>query len=142
MVEYKYGMRLRGFSIGCQPMRGFLRREDDETGNWYDIIVYDRKLDADEVYSYDLDEIPTLTMSMTGIKVITPYEWEWDRYKVAVSKLSVLVYINDRHVGTFFHSKDWTPKDVAEMIQHWAKDMPEEAATEIGRGVLDTVVFE
>lgn len=31
-MEHKYGMRLRGFSIGCQPMSGFIRQEDDPTG--------------------------------------------------------------------------------------------------------------
>lgn len=25
---FKYGMRLRGFSIGCQPMNGFYERQD------------------------------------------------------------------------------------------------------------------
>ena len=39
---FVYGMRLRGFSIGCQPRRGFVCRENDATGKYYDIIVYNR----------------------------------------------------------------------------------------------------
>lgn len=58
-METKYGMRLRGFCLGCQPMSGFVRREDDPTRKYYDIIVYDRKLTKDELYEYELDEIQT-----------------------------------------------------------------------------------
>lgn len=54
---YKYGMRLRGFSPGCQPMRGLLWREDDITGLYWDIIVYDRHLTDEELRDYELDEI-------------------------------------------------------------------------------------
>ena len=56
-MEYKYGMRLRGFSPICQPKDGFVRREDDTTGKYYDIIVYDRKLTEKEINDYELDEI-------------------------------------------------------------------------------------
>lgn len=52
---YKYGMRLRGFSPGCQPREGFLCREDDTTGKYYDVIAYDRKLSDKEVSDYELD---------------------------------------------------------------------------------------
>lgn len=51
---YRYGMRLRGFSIGCQP-KGVLDREDDATGKYYDILVYDRKLTEKELEDYELD---------------------------------------------------------------------------------------
>lgn len=54
---YSYGMRLRGFSIGCQPMEGFAERKDDTTGKYYDILVYSRRLTADELESYELDEL-------------------------------------------------------------------------------------
>lgn len=54
--EFSYGMRLRGYSPGAQP-KGVLRREDDTTGRYHDIIVYDRMLSAAEVASYELDEL-------------------------------------------------------------------------------------
>ena len=54
--EYKYGMRLRGYSPGAQP-KGVLRREDDPTGTYHDIIVYDYRLSADEIEQYELDEL-------------------------------------------------------------------------------------
>lgn len=54
---YKYGMRLRGFSIGCQPKEGFIRREDDQTGRYWDIIIYDRPLTDDETNHYSLDRL-------------------------------------------------------------------------------------
>lgn len=56
-MEYKYGMRLRGFSIGCQPIKGFLRREDDTTGKYYDILVYNRPLTDSEISGYELDSL-------------------------------------------------------------------------------------
>ena len=56
-MEFRYGMRLRGFSIGCQPMKGLLRREDDTTGKYHDILVYDRQLNELGVYAYSLDEL-------------------------------------------------------------------------------------
>lgn len=52
---YTYGMRLRGFSIGCQPMQGFIERQDDTTGRYHDILTYDRKLTEKEVQDYELD---------------------------------------------------------------------------------------
>ena len=54
---YKYGMRLRGFSIGCQPMDGFIERQDDTTGKYYDILIYDRELSPKELNDYELDKI-------------------------------------------------------------------------------------
>jgi hypothetical protein len=55
-TEYKYGMRLRGFSPGAQP-KEVLRREDDPTGKYHDIIVYGRQLSADEIADYELDDM-------------------------------------------------------------------------------------
>ena len=50
-------MRLRGFSIGCQPMKGFIKRHDDPTNKYYDILEYDRKLTKEETETYSLDLI-------------------------------------------------------------------------------------
>lgn len=55
-VVYRYGMRLRGFSIGCQP-KGVPDREDDATGRYYDILLYDRALTGRELKDYELDYI-------------------------------------------------------------------------------------
>lgn len=55
--EYHYGMRIRGYSIGCQPTDGLLRREDDHSGDYYDILVYDHKLTENETRAYSLDRI-------------------------------------------------------------------------------------
>lgn len=51
-----YGMRLRGFSVGCQPF-GVVERMDDASGRYWDIIAYDRKLSDSEIADYDLDYI-------------------------------------------------------------------------------------
>lgn len=56
-MEFRYGMRLRGFSPGCQPREGFLKREDDPAGRYWDIIIYNRELTEREVRIYELDDL-------------------------------------------------------------------------------------
>lgn len=53
---YHYGMRLRGCSIGAQP-DGFIKRYDDESKMYHDVLVYDRPLTDNEILHYDLDLI-------------------------------------------------------------------------------------
>lgn len=55
-MEFRYGMRLRGFSPGCQP-KGVIRREDDPTGKYWDVIVYPRELTEKETLDYELDRL-------------------------------------------------------------------------------------
>ena len=57
MSLWTYGMRLRGFSIGCQPMDGFVERRDDPSCRYYDLLVYDRPLTDEELNDYELDFI-------------------------------------------------------------------------------------
>lgn len=53
-AKYRYGMRLRGYSIGCQPMDGLVSVYDDKYGRYHDILEYDRMLTGDEVANYEL----------------------------------------------------------------------------------------
>jgi hypothetical protein len=53
-MKYFYGMRLRGFSPGCQPMDGFIRRLDSHSKNYHDIIVYDKALSEQNVKHFSL----------------------------------------------------------------------------------------
>lgn len=55
MIVFIYGMRLRGFSMGCQPSRGLMRQEDDPTGKYHDLLVYNRPLTEAEINNYELD---------------------------------------------------------------------------------------
>lgn len=59
---YKYGMRLRGFSIGCQPMTGLVRREGDPTGKYHDILIYNRMLNDNEQDAFELDYLGEVSM--------------------------------------------------------------------------------
>ena len=52
---YKYGMRLRGYAPLCQPMNGLVGREDDPTGKYHNILIYNRPLNDHEQDSYELD---------------------------------------------------------------------------------------
>lgn len=57
MIVFYYGMRLRGFSPGCQPMTGLLERTDDWTGDYWDVLVYDHELTKADCEQYDLEFI-------------------------------------------------------------------------------------
>ena len=50
-----YGMRLRPFSIGCQPMNGLIRVEEDKAGKYHNILVYAMPLNDHELEEYELD---------------------------------------------------------------------------------------
>jgi len=54
-MYYFYGMRLRGFSPGCQPMDGLISRIDSTSKRYWDILIYNRKLTEKEEFGYDLD---------------------------------------------------------------------------------------
>ena len=56
-MTYTYGMKLRGFSIGCQPNKGFIKRINSTDSKYYDLIEYDRKLTDEEVKRYSLNLI-------------------------------------------------------------------------------------
>ena len=53
-MKYFYGMRLRGFSPGCQPMEGFVKRLDSNVPAYHDIIVYNKPISEDDVRHYSL----------------------------------------------------------------------------------------
>lgn len=52
---FMYGMRLRPFSIGCQPMYGLIRVEEDKTGKYWNILIYANPLNDHEQDDYELD---------------------------------------------------------------------------------------
>lgn len=53
---YWYGMRLRGFSPGCQPMNG-LGSVMKGNEKYHNILIYSRELTDEEVRDYELDRI-------------------------------------------------------------------------------------
>ena len=66
---YKYGMRFRPYSIGCQPSEGLVQVEEDQSGHYWNLLVYDRELTADEVNLYELEFL------YEGYK--DPLAWDW-----------------------------------------------------------------
>ena len=66
MTEYYYGMRLRGFSPGCQPKEGLIKCLDSKSARflkrldgrvYHDVLVYSRPLNPEEQDEYELDYI-------------------------------------------------------------------------------------
>ena len=52
---YVYGMRLRGFSPGAQPTEGLVDTETDPLDDYWNILIYNRRLTKKECDEYDLD---------------------------------------------------------------------------------------
>ena len=92
-MEYRYGMRLRGFSPGCQPKAGLIGCEDGGK-RYHDIIVYKRPLTAQELEEYELDDLNgntrrelnmivrpaggTAGKGSYSCKITIPSAWAWD----------------------------------------------------------------
>lgn len=47
-MNHLYGMRLRGYSPGCQPKEGLVERRDSPIRRYYDVLVYDHQLTEKE----------------------------------------------------------------------------------------------
>lgn len=62
MKLYAYGMRLRGFSPGCQPKDGLVARKDSDRKKYWDILAYNRRLTKKEESDYDLDFLGDVVM--------------------------------------------------------------------------------
>ena len=52
-TSYVYGMRVRGFSPGRQPMNGFLESRVDPKRRYHDLLVYNRMLTKEEKRDYN-----------------------------------------------------------------------------------------
>ena len=53
LIKFWYGMKSRGYSIGCQPKDGLIEVKDDPEGEYHNILVYDRRLTDKEIADYE-----------------------------------------------------------------------------------------
>jgi hypothetical protein len=56
VTEYAYGMRNRPRQIGAQP-KDFSRVDENDKRGRHGVIFYNRKLTADEIYSFELEDL-------------------------------------------------------------------------------------
>ena len=118
-MTHKYGMRLRGFSIGCQPMDGLLERQDDPSGHYYDILVYNRKLTEKELANYELDEVTGMNKELR-VKMVKAMEYiarNLNDEEIFESWLSVGVADGDIEYGDL----DVKPDDL-ENLEYYTED--------------------
>ena len=54
-ILYTYGMRLRGYSPGCQPKEGLVIVSDDILDEYHTILYYDHNLPEEVCEIYELD---------------------------------------------------------------------------------------
>ena len=52
---YTYGMRLRGFSPGAQPMENLIGAYEDPERRYWSILEYTSPLSEEDRKAYDLD---------------------------------------------------------------------------------------
>ena len=56
-MTYTYGMRLRGFAPGCQPIEGLIMVEYDTNEKYHALLTYNRELTEAEIREYELDDL-------------------------------------------------------------------------------------
>lgn len=88
-MKHFYGMRLRGFSPGCQPMKGFVERVDDNANKYLDILVYDRRLTVKEQIDYELDELDPTAVRLKGYQDRANYLAEYHKKNIRSFKLNM-----------------------------------------------------
>lgn len=61
MKRYKYGMRLREYGIGCQPMDNCITAQytDKRKCGYWSYVWYSEPLTDKEIIGYDLDYLGT-----------------------------------------------------------------------------------
>lgn len=57
MNIYKYGMKYRPFSIGCQPLENLIEAQEDPEHNYYNILLYSEPLTPEQIRSYQLTDL-------------------------------------------------------------------------------------
>jgi hypothetical protein len=72
-MKYFYGMTHRGFSPGCQPMDGFIKRLDSTDDRYHDILVYDRLLSEDNERHYSLVQLKEENGKFVPVTTIKSY---------------------------------------------------------------------
>lgn len=126
-----YGMRIRGFSVGCQPMEGFIERLDSRSDDYYDIIVYDRELTDDEIRHYSLTPLTEgLTPKMMIKEYIKknrgPYNINGIRFGLFYVNKGEDKDINEKQGGVSF--KELLPvalKDIENTLDKWTGTVQE-----------------
>ena len=118
MTEYKYGMRLRGFAPGCQPMDGFVRAEKgrcmgDSRRFYHNILFYNRELTKDEIRGYELDDLNEVKRSKL-------HQLRVDR-GLTVKELAKLSGMSPRQVEYFDQNYGKTNKAACENVIKLAK---------------------
>lgn len=57
MSIYKYGMRCRPYSIGCQPMQNLIEAQEDPAGVYWNILLYSEPLSPEQIAHYSLTDL-------------------------------------------------------------------------------------
>lgn len=100
MSIYKYGMKYRGFSIGCQPMENLIKATEDETGKYYNVLEYSEPLTAEQINNYqlaDLQKKPGIDNALIEVfkPLNKPFLKDLQAYSKEISGENLIVLIRD-----------------------------------------------
>ena len=76
MIYYVYGMRLRGYGPGCQPMQNLIHVKKGDKQYW-NYLVYSVKLPQKMEHHYDLDYLGVIDDDHQGLESL-PYNLRRD----------------------------------------------------------------
>ena len=82
---YMYGMKERGFGMGCQP-KGFVKWEDSDCDGYYSYVYYDEPLTEEQMEQYEMELISEdISLSTRVREVVEDMDevdlvWIWNRY--------------------------------------------------------------
>ena len=82
---HKYGMKERGFGVGCQP-KGFVKWEDaSQSPTYYSYVWYDEPLTEEQLEQYEMDELDDRTLEERIKEAVEDMDeadlvWLWNRY--------------------------------------------------------------
>lgn len=124
MNIYKYGMKYRGFSIGCQPMQNLIEAQEDPTGVYFNILLYSEPLTKEDLKSYqlkDLQPAPDIKADLIALyKEHKPILRDLNEYSRNTAGRPLLYLIRD------YSGQDQDHTTILELIKN-AKSNPADA---------------
>lgn len=116
-MTYFYGMRLRPYSIGCQPMKNLINAAEDPSDRYYNILEYSEPLSAEDIRHYSLDDLhPKADLKAALIRLYKPLNHDFLKaLQNYTKKQSGDNYNLIRLIEAYSKNKEATPDFLADL---------------------------
>ncbi len=128
-MKYFYGMRVRGFSPGCQPMDGFIERLDSTDDRYYDILTYDRLLSEENERHYSLTQLKQENGKYVPVTTIKSYIEQNDkpiRINGIVFRLTDVNFYRNADVNEKTHYDDGIELSFLERLERAKEELEQD----------------